>query len=137
MNWMSRRKLFALSLASLLGGLVAAQASAADAVTAATPKAAPAAQAKADALARVHAAAGVKCAQCHVKAAKAAPVEMDRCVSCHPTKALAVQTAGVKPRNPHENRHYGTELDCNACHHQHRQSENFCLPCHNFAFQVP
>lgn len=137
MNRMSRRKLLALSLASLLGTFLGVQASAAPAVKGGAPAVAPSAPAKADALARVHAAAGVGCAQCHGKAAKTAPVEMDRCTSCHPTKELAAQTAGVKPRNPHENRHYGTETDCNRCHHQHRASENFCGSCHPFAFAVP
>jgi hypothetical protein len=46
--------------------------------------------------------------------------------------------SNAKPRNPHENRHYGTEADCNLCHHQHKKSENFCLPCHQrFDFVVP
>lgn len=135
MNRMSRRKLLAISLASILGVFLGVQASAATGVKGAAPAAAP--SAKADALARVHAAAGVGCAQCHGKAARSQPVEMDRCTTCHPTQALAAQTASVKPRNPHENRHYGTEGDCNTCHHQHRASENFCLPCHDFAFVVP
>lgn len=50
----------------------------------------------------------------------------------------AVKTADIKPTDPHKNRHYNTEADCNLCHHQHGKSENFCLPCHDrFNFHVP
>jgi hypothetical protein len=55
------------------------------------------------------------------------------CLSCHgegDSKALAAKTAKVKPLNPHENRHYGTEADCGLCHRQHEKSVNFCLDCH-------
>jgi len=85
-----------------------------------------------------HAGNGVTCVQCHGKAAKKVVVPMQQCLSCHgDTKALAARTAQVKPTNPHENRHFGTEADCNRCHHEHVASENLCLPCHRFAFKVP
>lgn len=89
-------------------------------------------------LGKLHAARGVKCAACHGNVKKPQPVPMEKCLSCHgDTKALAEKTASVKPTNPHESRHYGTEADCNLCHHQHRKSENFCLDCHNrFDFNV-
>ncbi|MBW2098891.1 MAG: cytochrome c3 family protein [Deltaproteobacteria bacterium] len=32
--------------------------------------------------------------------------------------------------NPHNSPHYGADLDCNFCHHQHSKSENFCAQCH-------
>ena len=35
----------------------------------------------------------------------------------------------MKPLNPHENRHYGTEADCGLCHRQHEKSVNFWLEC--------
>jgi hypothetical protein len=119
---------FALSLAALvvgisIGGVAAAQA----------------ADAKAGELGKLHARAGVTCTQCHAEAKKTEPVPMEKCLGCHgETQKLAAKTANVKPRNPHENRHYGTEADCNLCHHQHKKSENFCLPCHQrFDFVVP
>ena len=86
-----------------------------------------------------HAERGVTCVQCHGKAAKKAVVPMQWCVGCHgDTKDLAARTANVKPTNPHENRHFGTEADCNRCHHEHAASENLCLPCHlRFGFKVP
>jgi hypothetical protein len=90
-------------------------------------------------LGKLHARAGVACADCHADAKKPQPVPMEKCLSCHgETQKLAAKTANVKPRNPHENRHYGTEAECNLCHHQHKKSENFCLPCHQrFDFVVP
>jgi hypothetical protein len=85
-----------------------------------------------------HADRGISCVQCHGKAAKKSVVPMQQCLSCHgDTKELAARTAKVKPTNPHENRHFGTEADCNRCHHEHAVSENLCLPCHRFPFQVP
>jgi len=82
---------------------------------------------------------GVSCEQCHGTAKKHEAVGMDKCLECHgDTKDLAAKTAQAKPRNPHESRHYGTEADCNLCHHEHVKSENHCLGCHpRFTFQVP
>ena len=100
--------------------------------------AATAAKAGEGVLGRLHAASGVKCAACHENVKKPLAVSMEKCLTCHgDTKTLAEKTANVKPLNPHESRHYGTEADCNICHHQHRKSENFCLDCHNrFDFKV-
>jgi len=85
-----------------------------------------------------HQLSGVSCVSCHGKVKKEEPVKMAKCVSCHGDPAkLAEKTAGVKPTNPHTSPHYGTELDCNLCHHQHVKSENYCLQCHSFPFRVP
>ncbi|BDU78300.1 cytochrome c3 family protein [Mesoterricola sediminis] len=87
---------------------------------------------------QIHALAGVTCAQCHDGKGKPAPVPTWTCVGCHgPTKDLAARTAQVKPHNPHQSRHYGTDAACAKCHHMHRASENDCLQCHAFQFQVP
>ncbi len=85
-----------------------------------------------------HANADVGCADCHGNKNQRAAVSMVKCLECHDTKELAEKTANVKPTNPHNNRHYSTEADCNLCHHQHKKSENFCLPCHaRFDLIVP
>ena len=72
--------------------------------------------------------------------AKPIDASSEKCLSCHgdgDSKALAAKTAGVKPVNPHETRHYGTEADCGLCHRQHENSVNFCLDCHpRFQFKV-
>lgn len=86
----------------------------------------------------LHALKDVKCAQCHGQAKKPEPVEMSQCVACHGSTAkLAEKTKDVKPKNPHTSPHYGTDLDCNLCHHQHAKSENYCNQCHQFDFIVP
>ena len=88
-------------------------------------------------LAQFHAKQGVECRQCHGPG-KFKAVTMTKCLTCHgDTKALAQRTANVKPTNPHNSRHYGTEADCNMCHHQHVKSENACAQCHTFKFVVP
>ena len=118
----------AVSMVALLAGICAAGVCAAQA-----------AEVKGGELGKLHTSMGVTCAQCHENATKPEPVTMEKCLSCHgDTQKLAKKTANVKPRNPHDSRHYGTEADCNLCHHQHRKSENFCLPCHQrFDFVVP
>ena len=97
----------------------------------------PADAAKAALLGSKHAAAGVTCAQCHGNAAKKQAVPASKCITCHDTKTLAESTAKLNPYNPHNNRHFGTEGDCNECHHQHKKSQNRCDECHKFNFIVP
>ncbi len=80
---------------------------------------------------------GVGCVECHGAVAKPKEVAFEKCTSCHATAALAERTATVKPANPHKSPHYGTNADCNLCHHQHEKSENYCLQCHQFDFHVP
>jgi hypothetical protein len=82
---------------------------------------------------RKHDEAGVKCVDCHVDAKKAVAVPLERCVVCHgkgDVKAFAAGTAGTKPVNPHETRHYGVEADCGLCHLSHDEPVNFCADCH-------
>lgn len=85
-----------------------------------------------------HADNGLSCTDCHGETAKREAVSMLKCLECHDTAELADNTAETKPTNPHRNRHYNTEADCNLCHHQHKPSDNVCLPCHaRFDFVVP
>ena len=85
-----------------------------------------------------HLLANITCEQCHGKADKPEVPTMEQCIVCHGSTAkLAEKTKGVKPRNPHASPHYGTELDCTFCHHQHAKSENYCLQCHAFGFKIP
>lgn len=86
----------------------------------------------------VHAFKNVLCTQCHGNVKKYEAVRMPKCVACHgPTAKLAGKTAAVQPQNPHVSPHYGTDLECNLCHHQHTRSEDYCAYCHKFNFVVP
>ena len=80
----------------------------------------------------------VNCVKCHGKTKKPEALTMEQCVACHGSTAkLAEKTKDIKPSNPHTSPHYGTELDCHLCHHQHTKSENYCTQCHKFDFKVP
>ncbi|PKN76507.1 MAG: hypothetical protein CVU52_04495 [Deltaproteobacteria bacterium HGW-Deltaproteobacteria-10] len=86
----------------------------------------------------VHHLSDVNCVKCHGKTKKPEALTMEQCVACHGSTAkLAEKTKDVKPSNPHTSPHYGTELDCNLCHHQHAKSENYCAQCHKFNFKTP
>jgi len=85
-----------------------------------------------------HMLADVNCVKCHGKTKKPEALTMEQCVACHGSTAkLAEKTKDVKPTNPHTSPHYGTDLDCNLCHHQHAKSENYCAQCHKFDFKTP
>jgi hypothetical protein len=85
-----------------------------------------------------HQLADVNCVKCHGKTKTPEALTMEQCVACHGSTAkLAEKTKDVKPTNPHTSPHYGTDLDCNLCHHQHAKSENYCAQCHKFDFKTP
>lgn len=85
-----------------------------------------------------HELAGIGCTECHGKTDKPEPLAMEKCIACHgSTEKLAEKTKDIKPHNPHDSPHYGTDLDCTLCHHQHKKSENYCAQCHDFNFVVP
>lgn len=101
------------------------------------------------ALAEPHAAADVSCLECHqatiaqqahelvtfVRGEYENPLaerEFDQqwCLQCHEHGSydeLVVLTQYLEP-NPHESTHGA--LDCNACHNVHRESLDYCAPCH-------
>jgi len=80
---------------------------------------------------------GVGCADCHADPTAAKPVGTEKCLSCHGSAAqMAKATAKLDP-NPHDSPHYGPDLDCELCHHQHARSENFCAQCHDWKLIVP
>ena len=113
---------FALALLLILGGAFAGGVFAKDAMQ----------------LDQFHASQGVTCADCHGADNQREAVPMIKCLDCHDTKEVAKATANLQPTNPHNNRHFATETNCNYCHHQHRKSENYCTPCHlRFKFVVP
>lgn len=88
-------------------------------------------------LSHIHQLSGVVCADCHEKPSSAEPLTTEQCLSCHSSfEEVANATIKLDP-NPHNSPHYGTELDCDLCHHQHSKSENFCAQCHEWELRVP
>ena len=82
-----------------------------------------------------HRDAGLSCQDCHESQPGTAGTQV--CLSCHGTfDDVARSTAAMEP-NPHDSVHYGPEVDCDLCHHEHRASENMCNSCHTFQMTVP
>ncbi len=84
-----------------------------------------------------HMLAGISCQACHGAKPPYDEVEMKTCTACHATEKLAAAPARdhFLP-NPH-NSHYGTEVECSLCHHQHKKSEYMCTQCHDFKNVTP
>jgi len=80
--------------------------------------------------------AELSCDECHQESNFKVPTTQD-CFSCHGScEEVAEATEGLDP-NPHNSPHYGPELDCELCHHEHAESENFCAQCHEWELRVP
>ena len=82
-------------------------------------------------LSHLHLAAGVSCEDCHGARQPFKGLATEQCRTCHggPEKMEAL-TRDLH-MNPHSSPHYGNEMDCDMCHHQHRTSENVCHECHD------
>jgi cytochrome b subunit of formate dehydrogenase len=85
----------------------------------------------------VHMLSGISCQRCHGGRMPFTKVDMKTCTTCHSTQELAK----AEPKdhfhpNPH-NSHYGTEVECSLCHHQHKRSEFMCTQCHDFRNVTP
>lgn len=81
-----------------------------------------------------HKDAGLTCKSCHISKPFAA-VEMDQCLTCHEQPKQKEDYHGAP--DAHDSPHYGTSLECENCHIEHGESENFCNSCHEFEFNVP
>jgi uncharacterized paraquat-inducible protein A len=83
-----------------------------------------------------HKKAGVDCSGCHGTDAQQKAPQMGVCLGCHGGSYEAIAKALEKTEpNPHDS-HEGA-LDCHACHHGHKASENYCSRCHTFNYRVP
>jgi len=91
------------------------------------------------ALAQLHQANKVTCADCHGTAKKVVVDDSERgvnqrCINCHGNlDVLAVK--GTGHINPHKS-HLG-EINCTACHRGHEQSVAYCNGCHTFNLPMP
>ena len=90
-------------------------------------------------LSHMHALEGVSCADCHGSGDKCA-VGTEKCLECHESGEAVAKLTAPKDKvhnNPHDSPHYGTDLDCEMCHHAHAKSENYCSQCHDKIRVVP
>lgn len=81
-----------------------------------------------------HESQGLSCDDCHT-VAPAEAVPMEQCLTCHELPEVKNDYNGAADK--HDSPHYGPELECENCHHEHVASENFCAQCHEFDFKVP
>ena len=60
-----------------------------------------------------------------------------QCVQCHGDyDEMIKKTANpAYENNPHKS-HF-VDLKCSACHHGHKEFEDFCAKCHNFGYRAP
>ncbi|KIX14310.1 cytochrome c3 family protein [Dethiosulfatarculus sandiegensis] len=82
-----------------------------------------------------HKSADVSCADCHKEDPPAQKTPSSSCIACHGDYSkLAELTQEIDP-NPHA--HHEGKLECLSCHHVHKTSEDYCLKCHSWGYQVP
>ena len=80
--------------------------------------------------------AELTCIDCHLTATPKR-LTTEQCLSCHGSlEEVAEATKNLDP-DPHNSPHYGPELDCDLCHHEHSVSENFCAQCHEWELILP
>jgi len=80
--------------------------------------------------------AELSCRDCHEDEAPR-PLSSKQCLSCHGSLEGVARTNKDLNPDPHNSPHYGTNLDCALCHHEHSKSENFCAQCHEWDLLVP
>lgn len=81
-----------------------------------------------------HVSNGLTCDDCHI-GEQTEPTAMEQCLTCHELPEPKEDYHGA-PDN-HDSPHYGPDLECENCHHEHEASENFCNSCHDFDFETP
>ncbi|MDY0383865.1 flavocytochrome c [Trichlorobacter sp.] len=91
------------------------------------------------ALAQLHQANKVACADCHGKGKRIVVDDSERginqrCINCHGNlDVLAVKDKGhIKPHQSHLG-----EINCTVCHRGHEQSVAYCNGCHTFNLPMP
>jgi len=89
----------------------------------------------AELLGQKHASAGVECVACHKKIPVDGSAPPDGCIGCHGDLRKVAERTKTLRHNPHDS--HQDELTCDACHHLHKPSVDFCAQCHTFDFKVP
>jgi fumarate reductase flavoprotein subunit len=82
-----------------------------------------------------HKKAGIVCEECHEGGTSKGDVTNAICFKCHIGYSKLAERTSKITSNPHES-HIGY-LECVACHHIHKLSEDYCGECHKFSLKVP
>lgn len=82
-------------------------------------------------LSHIHQLAGVSCKGCHEDPDSDKTAGTEVCKKCHDDMNALYEATSEEVINPHLSPHEGKTPDCNRCHHQHKNSENFCYNCHS------
>ena len=86
-----------------------------------------------------HAQRGTYCMDCHSDYVDeySADDTQEGCIKCHGDyEEMIKKTADTKfSYNPHDS-HY-VDLKCSACHHGHKEFEDYCGKCHGFDYKMP
>lgn len=79
---------------------------------------------------------GKSCDSCHENSnGKYYVPDYAVCIGCHGDgETMAEATKDLDP-NPHTSSHYGTDVDCTACHSEHGDSVAVCTRCHLFEYK--
>lgn len=89
----------------------------------------------AELLEQKHASAGVECVGCHQRVPPSGSAPQEVCIGCHGDLHKVAERTRNRPHNPHDS--HQDDLSCDACHHLHKPSVDFCAQCHTFGFKVP
>ncbi len=77
---------------------------------------------------------GKSCTACHETEKGQYVPDYNVCIGCHGDgEDMAEATSELDP-NPHISNHYGTDVDCTACHSEHGKSVAVCTRCHSFEY---
>lgn len=87
-------------------------------------------------LAHLHRMGGLECADCHGRTDPPKALTQKDCLGCHGRYEELIAATKKEEPNPH-NSHYREMLECDACHHAHAKSENYCASCHDWKLRVP
>ncbi len=86
-------------------------------------------------LADKHRNRGIPCNGCHEENPPGKEPSFQKCLACHGDYSSVAQLTEKLKVNPHAS-HDG-DLSCNLCHHAHKKSEDYCIKCHVFDYEVP
>ena len=87
-------------------------------------------------LSHLHMMGGLECTDCHGQTTPPKALSQPDRLTCHGPYDKLIAATKKTGSNPHDS-HYREMLECDACHHAHVKSENYCASCHDWKLRVP